>query len=183
MLSWIADHASFVYAIVAFAALGVGLSYWMHRRVLHLAVLVGLVVLLVVLWFLFKLVPTDRKQIADNLQAMGRAVLDGDAKQLFRFVSKEFRYDGHTGEELYGRIDRTLKTHRASGLRIWDVDARPEGETASVDFYFRVDGQGETQFLARGKSRFAKEQGTWKMRTLAVFPVAGDQEMKVPLSP
>ncbi|MBX9678180.1 MAG: hypothetical protein K2X38_05400 [Gemmataceae bacterium] len=183
MLIWLAEHASFVYFAIVIAAVAFGMQYWLYRRLKHLALFVGLLGLLVATWLLFELVPTDRRQIADNLQTMGQAVMDGNAKTLFRFVSKDFVYSQHTGQELYGRIDRTLKQHKVRFLKIWDIDARPEGDRAKVDFYFRVDGDGEAQFLARGKSDFVREQNVWKMKIIAVFPVAGDREMQLPLSP
>jgi hypothetical protein len=183
MLVWLAEHASYVHAAILIAAVFVGLQYWLQRRVKHLALLVGLVFLLLASWLLFKLVPTDRRQISDNLQTMGQAVMDGDANTLFRFVSDDFVYQRHTGKELYGRIDRTLKQHRVRYLKIWNIEAEPNGDRANVEFHFRVDGDGDTQFLARGQSQFVRERGVWKMKTLAVLPVIGGQEMQVPLSP
>ncbi|MFO0866891.1 MAG: hypothetical protein U0744_20005 [Gemmataceae bacterium] len=183
MLVWLADHASFVYAAIVVAAVAAGLQYWLQRRVKHLAAFAGLFVLLIASWLLFKLVPTDRRQITDNLQTMGKAVLDGDAKLLFRFAASDFVYQRQTGKELYDRIDRTLKQHKVRYLKIWNIEPQPTGDRAKVEFHFRVDGEGDAQFLARGQSDFVREQGVWKMKTLAVLPVIGGQEMQVPLSP
>ena len=69
-------------------------------RVRTLFVIVGVLGLGALFWLLTLWIPTDRKQMQENLWAMGRAVLDRKPQDLSKHLAKDFRFQNLSRDEI-----------------------------------------------------------------------------------
>src|SRR5262245_39733765 len=100
MLAWFVDNANIIYVILGLIVLALAVSWWLNRRVRTLFVIAGVLGLGALFWLLTLWVPTDRKQIQDNLWAMGRAVLDRKPEDLAKRLANDFRFQNLGREEI-----------------------------------------------------------------------------------
>jgi hypothetical protein len=180
MLSWIVDNANVVYVILGVVGLGVAVSWWLNRRVRELGVLLGVIALVVLVWLLTLFVPTDRKQIRDNLWAMAGAVMNQKPDDLVKHWAKDFRFQNLGREELAEAAAKVQIT----GVNLWEFDVKNlTKDKAEIWFRCTAEGKGGQAFFAICRAHFIKEGDHWKLQRIAFYqPVANtDQEIPIPL--
>jgi len=184
MLSWLIDNAHVVYFLLGVVLLGLGVSWWLNRRVRTLAYMAGVGVLIALVWLLTVLVPTDRKQIQANLWAMARAILDDRPQDLVKHWSRDFEFQGLSRDLLAEAVAKTAGNNAVESINLWEFDFKSvEADKAEVWFRCVANGRGGGSFFAICHADFVKEGNDWKLRRAAFFqPVANtDQEIRLPI--
>jgi len=183
MLAWVVDNANFVYLILGFVALALGVSWWLHRRVRTLFMLAGVAALIVVFWLITFLTPTDRKQLVANVWSMRRAVLDRKSDELAKHWSKDLTLQNFNRDELARAVTKAAADYQVNDIHIWDLEPKVVTEkTGEISFRCRVTGR-DGVFLALCRIEFTKEDETWQARKIRFFqPIANtDQEIVLPI--
>jgi hypothetical protein len=186
-MSLLVDNANIVYILLGLLALGFIVAGWLTRRVKFFALALGPVALIAVFWLTTRAVVTDLRQIHGSVDAMAGAVVNQDADELFKHVSKDFQYKGMNRNVMQDRVARAIKLHKVkeafiSQFRATEV-SRAKGK-AKASFRVRVDDQGgETVFFAYCEADFVLEADRWKLKGIEFFnPVVNqDQPMNIPL--
>jgi hypothetical protein len=184
MLSWLIDNAGVVYFLLGIVLLGLGVSWWLNRRVRTLAYMLGVAALIGVVWLLTVFVPTDRKRIEASLWAMARAILDDRPDELVKHWSRDFEFQGLKRDALAEIVTETASNQDVESINLWEFDFKKvEADKAEVWFRCVAKGRGGGTFLAICHADFVKEAGDWKLRRAAFFqPVANtDQEIRIPI--
>lgn len=185
MLAWLVDNANAVYVLLGLIGLGLGVSWWLNRRVRTLIYIAGVAGLAALFWLLTWLVPTDRKQIQANLWAMGRAVLDQKPDDLVKHWAKDFRFQELNREELARAVAATAGKFNVESINLWDFDVKSiTDDKAEIWFRCVANGKGGGTFLAICKANFVKEGDAWRLQRARFFqPVANtDQEIALPIA-
>src|SRR4051794_31625138 len=100
-MSWLIDNANTIYLLLGIVAAGLVIAWKMNQRVRFLGYAAGVLVLIALVWLLTQFTaPTDRKQLEDNVNAMSQAIIDGKTDELFKHISRDFRYKDMTRDIL-----------------------------------------------------------------------------------
>jgi hypothetical protein len=183
-MSWLVDNANLIYLFLGIVLLGLGVRWWLHRRVKTLFLAAGVVCLIVLFWLFTLLIPTDRKQIQDNLWAMAKAVLDKDPDALAQHWAKDFSFKGLGRNELAQAVVRAATQFQVESINLWEFDVKELEETkAKIWFRCVANAKGGEKFLALAKADFVKEGDEWRLQRIALFqPIANtDQEIPLPI--
>jgi hypothetical protein len=185
-MSWLIDRASTLYVLLGLVAIGFVVAFWFNRRVKFLGYAAGVVGLIVLVWLLTLLVPTDRKQIESNVRAMADAVVKGNVDDLFKHIADDFRYKGRDRKEIYERTQNAIKLHKISSVNIssFEMEGEPSRSTKSAKASFLVTAyaQGLDQpFMFRTKADFVLDGEHWKMKGMAFFKAIGDKDQEIDL--
>ena len=184
MLSSLIDNAQVVYFLLGFVLLGMGVSWWLNRRVRTLLYMAGMAALIALVYLLTVFVPTDRKQIEANLWAMARAILDDRPDDLVKHWSRDFEFQGLGRDMLAQAVSKTAGRNAVESINLWEFDfKRVEGDKAEVWFRCVANGRGGGSFLAICHADFVREDGDWKLQRAAFFqPIANtDQPITLPI--
>src|SRR5690348_9254350 len=100
-MSAILDQADVLYFLLGGAALGFLALGWMKGRPRYWLVSAGCIALIGLLFLLSNLFVTDRQQIIRNLDAMKNATIAQKPDELFKYISRDFRFGTQTREETY----------------------------------------------------------------------------------
>ncbi len=183
-MSWLVDNANLIYLLLGIVLLGLGVSWWLHRRVRTLFYAAAVVGLIALFWLLTLLIPTDRKQIQDNLWAMSKAVLDNDPDTLAQHWAKDFTFKGLGRKELAQAVTRAAQQFQVESVNLWEFDVKELDETkAKIWFRCVANAKGGEKFMALAKADFVKEGDAWRLARIAFFqPIANtDQEIPLPI--
>jgi len=186
MLPWFVDNANLIYILFGLIVLGLGVSWWLNRRVRTLVVAAGVVGLIALFWLLTILVPTDRKQIQAGLWAMRQAVLDQKPDDLVKHWDKDFRDQGMNRADLAKAVTAASGKFKVESINLWEFDVKSlEDDKAEIWFRCVANAKDGGTFLAICKANFVKEGEQWKLERAAFFqPVANtDQEIPLPIGP
>jgi hypothetical protein len=184
MLAWLVDNANVVYVLLGLVILGLGVSWWLNRRVRTLFLIVGVIVLIALFWLFTWLVPTDRKQIQANLWDMGRAVLDQKPNDLIQHWAKDFTYDGRNRAELAQAVTDAAGKFNVESINLWEFDIKSlTGDKAEIWFRCVANAKDGRSFLAICKANFVKEGDAWRLQDVEFYqPVANtDQKIALPI--
>ena len=184
-MSWFIDNANVLYILLGIIAAGLVVAWRFNQRVKFLGYAAGVLVVIGVLWLLTLFVPTDRKQVENNVNAMAKAVVDGKVDDLFKHISKDFAYKGKTREMLYEAARRSIQGNQISNVRITQVKVNESRAKKSAQVSFNVTAwaaQGETPYPFLTKAEFVLEGEQWKLKTMKFFKafVDTDQEIDIP---
>ena len=185
-MSWLVDNANVLYILFGIIAAGLVVTWRFNQRVKYLGNAAGFLVVMGIIWLLTLFVPTDRKQLESNVNAMAKAVVDGKVDELFKHISKDFVYKGMTREMLYEAARRSIQGNQISNVRITqfkEVEISRAKKSAQVSFSVTAwAAQGETPYPFLTKAEFVLEGEQWKLKTMKFFKafVDTDQEISIP---
>ena len=182
MLTWPVDNANLIYVALGLIVLGLGVSWYLNRRVKTLAVIAAVIVVGVFFWLLTLIIPTDSKQIVDSVWAMRQAVLDRKPGDLTKHWAKNFVFKNASGTELARDVTDKAAKFNVNDIHLWDFDVKSvTDEKGEIWFRCRAGDQGGTQFLALCKADFVKERETWKLQRIRFFNAVANTDQEIPL--
>ena len=184
MLAWFVDNANIVYIILGFIVLGLGVSWWLNRRVKTLVLIAGVAALIALFWLFTVLVPTDRKQIEANVWAMRQAVLERKPDDLVKHWAKDFRFEEFGREDLARAVAAASDKFNVDSINLWEFDVKSlTADKAEIWFRCVSNAKGGGSFLAICKAKFVKEGESWRLQEVAFYqPVANtDQKIALPI--
>jgi hypothetical protein len=186
MLDWLVDNPNVVYVVFGLIVLGLGVSWWLNRRVRTLLIAAAVIALIALFWLLSVLIPTDRKQIQSKLWAMARAVLDRKPDDLAKHWAKDFRFQGRGRDDLAKAVDAAAGQFKVDSINLWEFDVKSlEDDKAEIWFRCVANAKDGGTFMAICKANFVKEGEQWKLQRAAFFqPIANtNQEIPLPIGP
>ncbi|MBI3821250.1 MAG: hypothetical protein HY289_01055 [Planctomycetes bacterium] len=183
-MSWLLDNTmtfSILFGIIAAALV---YAWYSTRRNVYLYGAGSAIALIVLLWALTRLIVTDARQLEDNVHAMAEAVMAGKTDDLFKHVSKDFRYHETTRDELNARARKQIEGRKVADIRITKFkveEVSREKKFARTSFLASGSGEG-FQFLYRVETDFILEGDAWKLKTMRFYNplVNQDQEIRLP---
>ena len=186
MPSWIVDDPTLVLVLLGVGALVLALAWWLTRKRYYLMGAAALGVLALVVWLLYRFVPTDAKQIERNLQDMAAAVDAKDVNRLFSHVSDEFMFHLHNKADFRRGVEGYLRRGEVQGVTVWGFEVRElsrERHTAKV--LFNAKGRG-TAFggheYVRCKAHFVLDpDGEWRLKGFELYQPQIDPDQGEPL--
>jgi hypothetical protein len=186
-MSWFVDNANALYLLLGLTAASLVVAWRFDQRVKFLGYAAGVVALMAVLWLLTQVVPSDRNQLEQTILAMSRAVVAGKQDELFRHISKDFRYQHLNRDEMYKKTQLAIQTHQVRDIRITSFRVEEVSrEKKSARTSFRVStwltGHEGPQMFGT-QADFVLEGDEWKLKTLRFYnPIANqDTEISLPL--
>jgi hypothetical protein len=175
-MHWLVDNAFWFYGLLILAALVLGLLWWVHRRREFLIALAVVGAVALALWFLCRLVVTDRQQLVNNITEMADAVVDHRPDDVVKHLAENFDFPALnrtvTKSQVRDAIKSAVEHYGIDGIRVWDFKvtevSRSDGR-AKVEFFCRVSlsSGGDQMFLCR--SRFILENGNWRMKAIDFY--------------
>lgn len=159
--------------LLFFCAAGVAVALAVHRRRLTarsrrgiwLTVAVGALLVAVQ-----TLVHTDRERLTEAVQAMARAVDEGDMDAFSRYVAPELTWRGGGRREFLDDVTSRLTTTQIDGARLSQVRASVTGDTATVSFTAVCDlrnGRGDQdRVVSFWRLGFVRTAGRWLMNAV-----------------
>jgi len=184
MLAWPIDNANIIYLLLGLIVLALAATWYLNRRVKTLVLIAGAIALAIAFWLLTLIVPTDRKQIVDNVWAMRRAVLDRRPSDLARHWSRDFAFRNLSGSELARDVADKAAKFKVNDIHLWDFDIKSvTDDKAEVWFRCRAGESGGGLLLALCKADFVKESDAWKLQRIRFFNAVAntDQEIALPV--
>lgn len=184
MLAWPIDNANIIYLVLGLVILGLAASWYLNRRVKTLMIIASVIILGIAVWLLTLIVPTDRKQIVDNVWAMRQAVLDRKPGDLVKHWSRDFVFRNLSGSELARDVTEKAAKYNVNDIHLWDFEVKSVSEEkGEVWFRCRAGEAGGAPFLALCKADFVKESDAWKLQRIRFFNAVAntDQEITPPV--
>jgi hypothetical protein len=185
-MSWLADNAKTLYVLLAIIAGGLVVAWRFNQQPKFLLYAAGALVALALLWLAVNTLPSDPKQLEDNVLAMANAFVEGKVDELFTHVSKEFNYKGMTRDRLYELAQRSKRDNRVSDVKIssFKIDEISRGnKLAKTRFRVSAWGAGSDQpYIFVTQADFVLEGEQWKLKTMRFYNpfVNQDQEIDLP---
>jgi hypothetical protein len=181
-MSWLVDNANTFYVLLGIIAVGLLLIWRNNRQGKYLCYTAGVLVVIGLIWLLTRFYVSDSKQLEANVNAMAAAVVAGKADDLFKHVSKDFRYKGRDRDLMYAVVKKAMENHKINDVRIssFRVDELSRGKKFAKTS-FRVSTTADRDILFITQADFALESDQWKLITLRFYnPVTQDQELDLP---
>lgn len=168
---WLVDHGNLVLLVLGLAGFVLAAIYWQNRRVKTLIAIGGILVLVVLFWFMTRLVITDRKQLELNVYGMANATLEKRPDMLRTYLSQDFTYQSLRRTDVAEKVVGAALTYRVTGFYISDFQveevSRKEGR-ARVSFRLRIDAEsGVRPFLC--KAEFVLETDRWGLSKFDLY--------------
>lgn len=185
MFSWIVDHASTLYWLLIFAALGFVAAWYLTKRAKFLAYAGAVGGVMALLFLLTRIVVSDRQQIENHLRTMAGFVVEGKSNRLAQHLAKDFLLQGRDREAVARAVVDAARRFDVRNIHLFDFDCkeldRDQGR-AKMEFKVRVDGGGDTWGLVHAKSTFVREENKWKLRDIAFHRIGANQPpLDIPL--
>ena len=193
MLSWPIDNPSYVYFLLACAALGLLAGWWLNRKRPYLIGLGVVAAVAVVFFLLTLLIDTDRKRITRALQEMSQGVRDKDLDKTFARLTDDFTMEFSRGGvrtkmpkvELRQLADRAVRNGRVTDVVFGDIGfEKVAGEEASVTFRANPFGSwvlGGEHCYCEATFRRGPD-GKWRMTHVTLFhPVQSKELLELPI--
>jgi hypothetical protein len=187
-MSWFVDNAATLYILFGLVAAGLVVAWRFNQRVKFLGYAAGVLAVMGLLWLLSLFVPTDRKQLRDNVDAMAKAVIDGNVDDLFKHISKDFRYESGaqklTRDQLYEAARGVIKNRQVGGINITrfkvesvsraDKNARVKFGVNAYDTKGAVIGRFDVD------GHFELEGEHWKLKSVDFYQFNSTEKMGIP---
>src|SRR5262249_34980129 len=117
-MSWLVDNANSLYLLLGIIAAALVLAWRFNQRAKFLGYAAGVLVLMGLVWLLTHFVPSDRRQLEMNVNAMAEAVIAGKMDDLFQHISRDFRYKDMTRDMLFGRAKAAVEAYKVRAVKI-----------------------------------------------------------------
>jgi hypothetical protein len=185
-MSWFVDNANALYVLLGIIATGLVAFWWLNKRAKFLGFAVGVMALIGLVWLTTQFGTSDAKQLELNVHSMADAVKNGHVDELFKYVSKDFRFKDITRDALYAAARKSIESHQISDIRITQFEVEEvfrAKKTANVRFKVTAWVTGvETPhpFVTRGE--FILEGDQWQLKSMRFYKafVDTDQEIDLP---
>jgi hypothetical protein len=182
-MSWLVDNAKTLYVLLGLLAVAMVMVWRSNRQNRYLAYAAGALALMGIVYVLTLFYISDNKQLEMNVNAMADAVVAGKVDDLFKHVSKDFKWKGIGRDELYKSTQVAVKDHQVTQVNISSF--RVEEVSRSKAFAktsFLVTATAGNQIMFRTEADFVLEGEQWKLKTMRFFrPIGGqDQEIDLP---
>jgi hypothetical protein len=188
VFDWLFEGRIEVYCLLGVVAVILLLVWWRSRKPAFLLAAAAVAALAGAYFILDRLVETPREQIVRKLQEMADAVKARDADAIFKHIAKDFNFRGQNRDAFHGAVESVLNRGLIGELVIYDPDWRDPGDENVRPVRFMAKPKGgavgdQPAYFVRAK--FVREaDGQWRMQSFRVYnPVAGEQEMDIPLPP
>ena len=181
MMSWIVDNAFALYFVLGIVAAGLLLVWYNNRQIKFLGYAAAAVALIGVVWLVAHFFASDGKQLEQNVLEMRDAALARNVDDLFRHVSKDFRYKTMDRDMLYARVKVLIGKLNVTDIGITNFkidDVSREKRLATISFMVTPHPDREKTF--RTEADFVLEGDQWKLKTLRFFGPAGGPEVDIP---
>ena len=181
-MSWLVDNSINLYILLGIIAAGFVVAWKFNRRVKFLGYAAGVIILMCLVWLLTLFVVSDSKQLEMNAHAMADAVVAGSVDDLFKHISKDFRWKGIDREMMYEGVKRSIAAHKVTRVNI--TSFRVEELSRAKSFArtsFLVSANAEGDILFRTEADFGLEGEQWKLKTLRFYRAIGGQDQEIEL--
>jgi hypothetical protein len=182
-MSWFVDNANALYVLLGVVAAGMAFAWRRNRQVKFLGYAAGPLVLIGLLLLMTRVVVSDAKQLELNVHAMADAVVAGNVDELFKHISKDFRFKEMTRDTLYAKTQRTIKADRIKYVQIknFNVDEIARDKKLAKT-RFRVIASADQESIFVTQADFVLEGDQWKLKTMRFYNpfVNQDQEIDLP---
>jgi hypothetical protein len=140
---------------------------------------------LALVWFAANYLPSDRKQLEDNVHAMANAIIAGKMDELFAHVSEDFQYKAMTREKLHALAQQSIRRNQVREVRISKFEVTelsPSQKVAKTSFRVTVWTEGHGQpYLFTTQADFRLEGERWKLITMRFYNLLVDQDREIAL--
>ena len=183
-MSWLVDNANLLYIVLGVIAAALVLVWWNNRQAKYLGFAAGVLVLIGLLWLLTCFHISDSVQLKNNVDAMAQAVRDGKVDDLFKHVSKDFRYKEMDREMVYVLAQGVMKANKINAVRVSNfkvLELSRENKLAKTWFRVNAEGDGGQQIFVT-EADFVLEGDHWKLKAMRFYnPVVNqDREIDIP---
>jgi len=182
-MSWFIDNATIWFLLIGMIALGFGAAWWLGRKREHLIGLIVAIGLIALLWFLARVVVTDRKQLELNVRAMANAVIEGKRDVLQQNLANDFELQGIKRQDLVPAAMRNAKDYQVTDIVISSFDVEELKDT-TAKVYFRGTVHSKTEgrpFLLGCRGFFVKENDQWKLKEIRFYNPLVNQNQPITL--
>ena len=182
-MNWLVANAGALYVLFGIIAAALTAVWWSNRQMKYLYGACAQVGLLVLIWVLAHFVPSDRRQIEDNVHAMRDAVKAGNVDELFKYVSKDFKYETLSRETIFAQSQEMMRHARIGEIRIRKftvMELARDKKFAKVSFDVTAwSADGERPYPFRCEASFMLEAERWLLWRLDFFRPYVDANEKV----
>jgi hypothetical protein len=184
-MSWLVGNANTIYLLLGITAAGLVIVWRFDRRVKFLGYAACVLVLIAVIWLMCQVIPSDRKQLEDNVHAMADAVVAGKMDDLFKHISNDFRYKEMTRDILYTKTQAAVRVYKIRDVRItkFEVDELSRDKKfAKTTFNVSAwEGDNDFPYMFVTQADFVLEGEEWKLKTLRFKKRLVDQDQDLDL--
>jgi hypothetical protein len=182
-MSWLVDNANALYVLSAIMSASLIVAWRFNQRVKFLGLAVIPLLVIGLIFLLTLVVVSDSKQLEMNVNAMAEAVVAGKVDDVFKHVSKDFRWKGIDRELMYAGVKKSIEGHKINGVRISSFRIEEVSRaTKLAKTSFLVTAKADSEIMFRTEADFVLEGDEWKLKTMRFYrPVGGqDQEIDLP---
>jgi hypothetical protein len=171
--------------ILALVALALFVAYWNSRKTKYLIFAGALLGIIVIVWLIAGLIPTDRKAIEAVIEDMRAGVRNRNPDQVFRHFAKDFKFRSTNKKDFESQAERIVRGGTVTDINILGYDkvetSRSE-KKAEVIFRFQPLGLGDNRAFYQCEATFVLEDdGQWRMQKFEVyFPIGDHQPVPIP---
>jgi hypothetical protein len=179
-MSWIVDKAFTLYVLLGIIAAGLLFLWYGNRQRKYLGYTAGVLVAIGLVWLVTLFFTSDSKQLEQNVRAMRDAVLARNVDELFKHVSKDFRYKAMDRDTMYAAVKALIGQLNVTDIGITTFhieDVSRKKRLARTSFVVTPHPNRE---MFRTEADFVLEGDQWKLKTLRFYGPAGGQEVDVP---
>ncbi len=176
-MSWLVDNATTLSILLGLIAAALVMIWRTNRQNKYLGYAAGTIALIGLIWLLVLVVPSDRKQLRSNVDAMAEAVVAGKVDDLFKHIANDFRYEfggqKMTRDYLYEAARQSIKRGQVGSIGIsqftYEKVSRAD-RSARVKFKvtpFDAAGGPMPPFVTQAD--FVLEGEQWKLKTVEFY--------------
>ena len=186
-MNWLVENAVTLSIVLGLLAAGLVGYARLNQQVKYLVYAFIVLALLAVFWMLITLIPSDRRQLEDNVHAMKDAVVNGRPDDLMKHISKDFRYKSLTRDQLAERAQQLVRENQIRDVRItkFAVDELSRANKSAkarfrVTVWAKETGEPVGMFVVQAD--FVLEGEDWKLKTVRFYNPMVNQDQEVDLS-
>ncbi|MBM3992846.1 MAG: hypothetical protein FJ303_01620 [Planctomycetes bacterium] len=182
-MAWFVDNATVLYILLGVIAAALAWVWWTNRQSQYLWYTGIPIALIAVLFLVSRFYITDAQQLENNINAMTDAVMAGKTDDLFKHISRDFRYHALSRDDLYAAARKQIEARRVTDLTVKKFKAEEisrEKKRATTSFHISGTGGGYN-FWYRVETDFVLEPDGWKLKTMRFYNPVVDQDKEIRL--
>ncbi len=184
-MNWLVDNASGIYILIGMCAAGLATLAWLNRQTRFVYYTLGVLGFLGVLWLIANYIPSDRRQIEENVHAMKDALVARKPEELMKHISEDFRYRKAKRDQLADHAQGLAHGHRIRSVRIYKFvvdELSRDKKFAKTRFRVTAWPHGSDQpFIFSVQAEFVLEGEQWLLKTVRFYQAFFDEEREVDL--
>lgn len=184
-MNWLVQNAGVLYTLLAIVAAGFVVAWRFNQRAAYLGYAAATLGVLAALWLAIRFIPSDRRQIENNVHAMTDAIVAGKVDDLFKHVASDFNYKGLSRTGLYEVARQSMQANRVREIRITAFSIEEVSHTTkSAKARFRVSvwaDDYEQPFVFVTQADFKLDGSAWKLKTMRFYNPFVDQDKEIDL--